>query len=105
MIDRKFIGMESRRRGSLDVEKGRLRLFAKATGEKNPIYFDEAAAKAAGYPALPVPPTFAVLPRQPRAADDSARLRDMGVPHRQDPARRAAVHLSQADLCRRSRSR
>ena len=42
----------------LEIEKGRLRFFAKATGETNPIYTDEAAAKAAGYPSLPVPPTF-----------------------------------------------
>jgi len=41
-----------------DVEKGRLRFFAKATGETDPIYTDEAAARAAGYASLPVPPTF-----------------------------------------------
>ena len=43
-----------RRRSS----RGRLRFFAKAIGETDPIYTDEAAAKAAGHPALPVPPTF-----------------------------------------------
>ena len=41
-----------------DVEKGRLRFFAKATGETNPIYTDEAAAKAAGYASLPLPPSL-----------------------------------------------
>lgn len=41
-----------------DVEKGRLRFFAKATGENNPIYFDEEAAINAGYTSIPVPPTF-----------------------------------------------
>ncbi len=41
-----------------DVEKGRLRFFAKAIGETDPIYFDEAAARAAGHRSLPVPPTF-----------------------------------------------
>ncbi|PCI52354.1 MAG: acyl dehydratase [Gammaproteobacteria bacterium] len=40
------------------VEKGRLRFFAKAIGESNPIYTDEAAAKKAGYESLPMPPTF-----------------------------------------------
>ncbi|MBI1238220.1 MAG: MaoC family dehydratase [Alphaproteobacteria bacterium] len=58
MIDRKFIGM-TLPKTSVDVEKGQLRFFAKATGETNPIYFDEAAAKDAGHPALPAPPTFA----------------------------------------------
>ncbi|TDF83829.1 MaoC family dehydratase N-terminal domain-containing protein [Pseudomonas sp. H9] len=43
---------------SVDVEKGRLRFFAKATGQNDPIYTDEAAAKAAGHKALPMPPTF-----------------------------------------------
>lgn len=40
------------------VEKGRLRFFAKAIGENNPIYTDEAAAKGAGYASLPMPPSF-----------------------------------------------
>ncbi len=40
------------------VEKGRLRFFAKAIGENNPIYTDETAAKEAGYESLPMPPTF-----------------------------------------------
>ncbi|TWO73369.1 MaoC family dehydratase [Caenimonas sedimenti] len=40
------------------VEKGRLRLFAKATGQTDPQYLDEEAARAAGHPGLPVPPTF-----------------------------------------------
>ena len=43
---------------SASVEAGRLRFFAKATGQDDPVYTDEAAALAAGYPGLPVPPTF-----------------------------------------------
>ncbi len=42
----------------VEVEKGRLRLFAKATGQTDPVYTDEAIAMAAGYRGLPVPPTF-----------------------------------------------
>tara|TARA_R110000868_G_scaffold350693_2_gene612006 strand:+ start:5352 stop:5795 length:444 start_codon:yes stop_codon:yes gene_type:complete len=57
MLDKSFIGLETKPR-SVDVEKGQLAFFAHATGEKNPIYFDEAAAKAAGHPAIPAPPTF-----------------------------------------------
>ncbi|MGE0774289.1 MAG: MaoC family dehydratase N-terminal domain-containing protein [Sphingomonadaceae bacterium] len=56
-IDRKHIGEVSEPR-VIEVEKGQLRFFAKATNETNPIYFDEEAAKAAGHPALPAPPTF-----------------------------------------------
>jgi acyl dehydratase len=43
------------------VEKGRLKFFAKAIGETNPVYTDEAAAKEAGYRSLPAPPTFAMV--------------------------------------------
>lgn len=57
MADKSMIGL-GLGKGSIDVEKGRLRFFAKAIGETNAIYFDEAAARDAGHRALPVPPTF-----------------------------------------------
>jgi acyl dehydratase len=57
MLDRSFIGLETKPR-SVEVEKGQLKFFARATGETNPVYFDEAAARAAGHRALPAPPTF-----------------------------------------------
>ncbi|QYX48726.1 MaoC family dehydratase N-terminal domain-containing protein [Pseudomonas tussilaginis] len=57
MADKSLIGHKT---GvfSVEVEKGRLRFFAKAIGETDPVYTDEAAARAAGYKSLPVPPTF-----------------------------------------------
>jgi acyl dehydratase len=57
MLDRSLIGLETRPRSAV-VEMGQLKFFARATGESDPIYFDEAAAKAAGHRALPAPPTF-----------------------------------------------
>ena len=57
MIDRKHLGRESTP-NTVDVEKGRLKFFAKSIGETNPIYTDEVAAKAAGYRSIPAPPTF-----------------------------------------------
>ena len=57
MIDRQYIG-HTMPKFSVAVEKGRLRFFAKATGQTDPVYTDEAAAQAAGHPGLPVPPTF-----------------------------------------------
>lgn len=57
MIDRQFIGHRMAP-FTVPVEAGRLRLFAKATGQPDPVYTDEAAARDAGHPALPVPPTF-----------------------------------------------
>lgn len=57
-VDRtRFIGLKSEP-FTADVEKGRLKFFAKAIGETDPIYSDEASAKAAGHPAIPAPPTF-----------------------------------------------
>jgi len=46
-----------------DVERGHIRRFAHAIGDPNPIYDDEAAARAAGHPRIPAPPTFAVALR------------------------------------------
>ena len=41
-----------------DVEKQRLKFFAKATGQTDPIYFDESIAMEKGHPTLIAPPTF-----------------------------------------------
>ncbi len=41
-----------------EVEKGRIRMFAQAIGDTNPIYHDAQAAANAGYSAIPAPPTF-----------------------------------------------
>jgi acyl dehydratase len=57
MIDKRHIGHQLPA-FAVEVEKGRLRFFAKATGQADPVYTDEAAARAAGHPSLPVPPTF-----------------------------------------------
>ena len=40
------------------VERSRLRSFADAIGEERDIYRDVDAARAHGYPDLPIPPTF-----------------------------------------------
>lgn len=64
---------------SFEVEKGRLRMFAKATGLADPIYSDEAAAKAAGYRSIPAPPTFAYTITMD-AGQSFNVLEDMGVP-------------------------
>jgi len=43
---------------TLLVTRSRLRLFAKATGQTDPVYLDVDAARRAGHRDLPVPPTF-----------------------------------------------
>lgn len=74
MIDKKHIG-HVMPAYSVDVEKGRLRFFAKATDQTDPVYWDEDAAKAAGYPGLPVPPTFLFCLEM--ESPDPAAIRDL----------------------------
>ncbi|WP_321948758.1 MaoC family dehydratase N-terminal domain-containing protein [Paraburkholderia sp. J10-1] len=57
MIDKQHIGKTLPAFRAV-AEAGRLRFFAQAIGESNPVYFDESAARDAGHPGLPLPPTF-----------------------------------------------
>jgi acyl dehydratase len=57
MIDKKWIGHELPT-SELTLERGRLRAFARAIGETDPVYTDLQAARAAGYADLPAAPTF-----------------------------------------------
>ena len=61
-----------------DIERGRLRFFAEAIGETDPAYSDLDAAVAAGYPDLPVPPTF-FFGLKLDAPDPFAWIRDLGI--------------------------
>ena len=58
MINRALIGAEMPSHSAF-VEENRLRFFAEATGQTDPIYIDESAARGAGYRGLPMPPTMA----------------------------------------------
>ncbi len=58
MIDKKWIG-HTFPPFTIEVEASKLAFFAKAVNETNPIYTQEEAAQAAGYPTIPAPPTFA----------------------------------------------
>jgi len=57
MLDKSLIGRESEP-VLHEVEKGAIRRFVDALGDPNPIYVEEDAARAAGFPALVAPPTF-----------------------------------------------
>ena len=43
---------------TVEIEKGRLRLFCKAIGETSTVYREEEAALAQGFRSIPVPLTF-----------------------------------------------
>lgn len=55
-----------------DIERGHVRRFVEAIGDDNPIYVEQAAARAAGHPRIPAPPTFATAlrPNDPREGLD-----------------------------------
>lgn len=57
MFDPSLIGYSFGKR-SITVEEWSVRWYANAIGETDPTYSDLAAARAAGYPSLRVPPTF-----------------------------------------------
>jgi acyl dehydratase len=43
---------------SFEIEKGKIREFAAAIGDDNPIYYDVEAAKKEGFENIPIPLTF-----------------------------------------------
>ncbi|SAK59549.1 hypothetical protein AWB76_02770 [Caballeronia temeraria] len=57
MLNKSFIG-RALPSFHATAEAGQLALFAKATGETRSEYIDESAARDAGHPNLPLPPTF-----------------------------------------------
>ena len=60
MVDKSFVGKEYPE-FSFEVEKGKVKEFAKAIGDKNPLYYDEKAAKEEGFDGLVLPPTFPTI--------------------------------------------
>jgi hypothetical protein len=80
MIDRKYIGYTLPPFEVL-VEKGRLKFFAKSIGQTDPVYTDDEAARAAGHPALPVPPTF-LFCLEMEAPDPAAIRNLLGMDYR-----------------------
>lgn len=61
------------------VEPGRLRYFLDTIGERNPVFRDPEAARAAGYAAVPVPPTYLFCLEMMDAPDPFAFLEGLGI--------------------------
>src|SRR3954466_14854161 len=71
-LNREFIGREYPVKETFEVGREHIRRFADAIGDPNPIYRDEDAARAAGHPRIPAPPTFvaALRPNDARSGVD-----------------------------------
>ncbi|MDP9101194.1 MAG: MaoC family dehydratase N-terminal domain-containing protein [Actinomycetota bacterium] len=63
---------------TVTVERGRLALFAKATGQHDKVYTDVTYAQAEGHRDLPVPPTF-LFGLELEQPDPFAWIADLGV--------------------------
>ena len=77
-MDKSLIGQKSTPK-TITVEQGQMQFFAKATGAKDRVYWDVEAAKAAGHPALPAPPTFLFCLDSLAPSQDRGVLQQLGV--------------------------
>lgn len=60
-LNRDFIGRSYPSPVPYEVSRVKIREFAAAVGDENPIYLDREAAKAAGHPDVVAPPTFPIV--------------------------------------------
>ncbi|GAA0260101.1 MaoC family dehydratase N-terminal domain-containing protein [Actinomadura nitritigenes] len=60
-LNRDFIGRSFPPTEPYEVSRVKIREFADAIGDHNPIYRDREAAKAAGHPDVIAPPTFPIV--------------------------------------------
>jgi acyl dehydratase len=60
------------------VERGKIKEFARAIGDLNPLYLDDRVGAASEWGDLIAPPTFAVTFRD-ETGDTGAMLRDLGT--------------------------
>ena len=56
-MDRELIGREFPRM-AVEISAKEIARFAAAIGDTDPVYRDPAAARAAGHPGIPLPPTY-----------------------------------------------
>ncbi|KZM72444.1 FAS1-like dehydratase domain-containing protein [Nocardia terpenica] len=61
VFNRDFIGRTFGPVGPYEVSREKIRDYALATCDPNPIYLDRAAAEAAGHPDVIAPPSFPVM--------------------------------------------
>ncbi|MET9338427.1 MULTISPECIES: MaoC family dehydratase N-terminal domain-containing protein [unclassified Nonomuraea] len=60
-LNRDFVGRTYTSTTSYEVSRVKIKEFAAAIGDSNPIYRDREAAQAAGHPDVVAPPTFPIV--------------------------------------------
>ncbi|WP_440070543.1 MaoC family dehydratase N-terminal domain-containing protein [Streptosporangium sp. OZ121] len=60
-LNRDFVGRASAPSSPYEVSRVKIKEFATAIGDNNPIYRDREAAQAAGHPDVIAPPTFPIV--------------------------------------------
>lgn len=60
-LDQSFIGRSYPPTSTYEVSREKIREFADAIGDTNPVFHDIEAARAAGYPDVIAPPTFVTV--------------------------------------------
>ncbi|GAA3964729.1 MaoC family dehydratase N-terminal domain-containing protein [Actinomadura viridis] len=82
-LNRDFIGRSFPPSDPYEVSRVKIREFADAIGDGNPIYRDPEAAKAAGHPDVIAPPTFPIVVSlgNPALADPALGLNYAMVVH------------------------
>src|SRR5690349_5952936 len=78
-INREMIG-KALSPTTFEVERGKIREFASAIGDTNPIYHEIEAAREAGYADLPIPPTFPTTFSNWGKKAKDAPAEDLGFP-------------------------
>jgi hypothetical protein len=84
---RAAIGVESEP-WTIEVDKTSVRMFARAVGYRDPVFYDEAFAKSKGYRSLPCPPHYlgtpVFIPSESDATFGAPRRgnRDFSVPYK-----------------------
>ncbi len=57
MVNEAIVGMEFPPFEFI-IEKGKIKEFARALGDRNPVYSDEELARSMGFRSIPAPPTY-----------------------------------------------
>lgn len=60
-LDQSFVGRSYPPSSVYEVSREKIREFAEAIGDPNPLFVDVEAARAAGYPDVIAPPTFTTI--------------------------------------------